>query len=164
MSIRNYCLPAAVWSNLEAATTQGEDPETDGATLVLVAQPYHDELVAERFQLELPDVAQIRGIEISVRRAADVDGAAADDSVRLLKAGIAGRTDRARPEEWSAGMFHSVVYGGPTDLWGQTWTAADLNAPDFGVSLSTKYTQSAGNARAYVDIVTAKIYYTLNCR
>jgi hypothetical protein len=31
------------------------------------------------------------------------------------------------------------------DLWAETWTAADLNADDFGVALSVFYTKSVGN-------------------
>jgi len=33
----------------------------------------------------------------------------------------------------------------------------------FGVALSVKYTQSAGNARAYVDLITVNVYYGVGC-
>jgi hypothetical protein len=163
MSTQSYCLPPPVWENLDAATVQGSDPELDGATLVLVARPYHDELLADRFQLEIPNEAQIQGIEVIVRRAADFPDSAADDGIHLIKAGSVGGLDRSRPEKWAAGAFQEVTYGGPTDLWGENWTVADLIAPEFGVAMSVKYTQSAGNARAYVDLVTVRVHYSADC-
>ena len=164
MSVQNYCLTPPVWVNLDAATVQGNDPEVDGATLVLVAQPYHDQLLLDHFQLELPDDARIRGIELKLRRASDFPASAADNGIRLMKAGHVGSVDRSAPEQWPAGDFQEQTYGGPTDLWGETWTVAALEAADFGVALSAKYTQAAGNARAYVDFIRIKVYYDVNCQ
>jgi hypothetical protein len=163
MSTKNYCLPPPVWENLGAATVKGSNPELDGATLVLVAQPYRDELLADRFQLEIPTNARILGIEVILRRAADFPESAADNGIRLIKAGIVGGADRSRSEQWGTGSFQEVTYGGSTDLWGQDWTVADLIAPEFGLAMSVKYTQSAGNARSYVDLVTVRVHYGVDC-
>ncbi|HET7544182.1 MAG TPA: hypothetical protein VFK05_30135 [Polyangiaceae bacterium] len=159
MSSPNYCLPATAWSNLEALSSKGEEPSVDGATLVLVALPYHDALVADHFQLALPADARIEGIEVTVRRAADNADAAVDDSVRLIKGSHLSATDLSSPEKWRAGPFSEVTYGGASENWGETWTAADLNQGDFGVSLSARYTQTAGNARAYVDLIAMRVHY-----
>jgi len=163
MSNKNYCLPPPVWQNLEAATVKGSNPELDGATLVLVARPYRDSLLADRFQLEIPTDARIRGIEVIVRRTADFSESAADNGVHLIKGGRVDGLDRSRPEQWGTGSFQEVTYGGPTDLWGEDWTVADLTAPEFGVAMSVKYTQSAGNARSYVDLVTVRVHYGVDC-
>jgi|GEM_PF-744662 len=162
-STQDYCLPATVWQNLSALSTSGEDLAVDGAELVLVALPYRDQLLAGDFQFELPESAEISGIEITLRRAADYESSAADQSVRLTKQGVAGKIDRAKPQQWPAGTFQLARYGGKDDLWGETWTAEELNAGALGVALSVQYTQPNGNARAYVDLVQAKAYYRAPC-
>jgi hypothetical protein len=60
-------------------------------------------------------------------------------------------------------MYENAVYGGPEDLWGETWTPADLNSEDFGVALNAIYTDTAGNGRAYVDIVYVTVNYATSC-
>lgn len=160
---QNYCLPAAVWSNLEAVSTSGTVPEQDGVSLVVVAQPYHDELMLDQFDLTLPDDSTVDGIELIIRRTANFENSVSDGSVRLIKRQAITDVDRAKTEAWNAGPFESVVYGGPTDLWGERWTAADLKN-GLGIALTAKYTLTAGNARAYIDSVTAKVYYTPKCK
>jgi hypothetical protein len=163
-STPDYCLPATTWRNLSALATTGEDPARDGAELVLVALPYHDELLAEGFQFELPPSAEILGIEVTLRRVADYASSAADNSVRLRRSGTSAKVDRAKPEQWPTGPFQSVTYGGKLDLWGEPWTAEELNSGALGVALSVRYTQEAGNARAYVDMIQAKAYYRADCK
>jgi hypothetical protein len=72
-------------------------------------------------------------------------------------------SDRKRTEVWPATLAY-VTFGGPTDLWDTTWTAADLQASGFGISIADKYTATSGNARAYVDYVKATVYFSpLTC-
>ena len=53
----------------------------------------------------------------------------------------------------------AAVYGSTSDLWGTTWTAADINNSDFGVALAANST----NARiAYVDYMQITVTYTVN--
>lgn len=55
----------------------------------------------------------------------------------------------------------TIVYGGPTDLWGTTWTDSDVNASDFGAVLSASITKSGKNPQyANVDAMRITIYYT----
>ena len=49
------------------------------------------------------------------------------------------------------------MYGGTSALWGETWTAADINASNFGVALSVTDSADA----ALVDHMTIKVYYNL---
>jgi hypothetical protein len=50
-----------------------------------------------------------------------------------------------------------TVYGGPTDLWGATLTAAQINSTDFGVDYAVKAT--ADNTDVYIDTVRITVYY-----
>jgi hypothetical protein len=158
----DYCLPPTVWRNLTALRAEGVDPE-DGAVLTLVFNPYQDFLLVDDFKLEVPSDAEIVGITVTIRRAGGSSMEAVDGAVRLMKGGIVGTSDRSVPTPWTGPAYVNVDYGGPTDLWGQTWTPADVNSANFGVALSALYTDTAGNGRAYVDIVYVTVHYRTTC-
>lgn len=152
------CLPPPIWTNLESiqfeATSLSETVQQ-----VVVATPYRDALLVDQFQLEVPSAATIDGIVVEVRRAST--GFVSDDSVRIIKGGAVGSAERASGV-WGE-TFEWVSYGSSTDLWGEAWTPADLNAADFGVALSVLYTNTVGNTRAYVDQVRVTVYYRVVC-
>ena len=153
------CLPAPVWANLD--NIQFEDEPAEQMTqLILVPGDYHDVLLIDHFQLEVPAAATILGITVEIRRAGD-DGVA-DQSVRIVKAGQVGESARALPEVWSRDLTW-IGYGGPDDLWGEEWTSENLNAADFGLAFSTAYTRAAGNTRAYVDTARVTVHYEVAC-
>jgi hypothetical protein len=56
-----------------------------------------------------------------------------------------------------------VTYGGPTDLWGTTLTASDVNAMDFGAAISASYPAVSGNDWAFVDQIAVKVYFNVTC-
>jgi hypothetical protein len=159
MSSPNYCLPTPIWTGLNALAAEGTDPIADSAEIVLWSYPYHDPLLLDQFKLEVPDNAEVLGITATVRRAADGEDEAVDAGVHLIKHGVVGSADRSLSTAWTAPDLVNVDYGGPKDLWGDSWTPADLNADDFGVAFAAGYTQSAGSGRAYVDIVYVTVTY-----
>jgi hypothetical protein len=53
------------------------------------------------------------------------------------------------------------AYGNSTDLWGTTWTPADINNTGFGAVLSVFNTRSFGAATATVDFMRITVTYTL---
>jgi hypothetical protein len=155
----NDCAPAPVWDNLGGI--QAEDSSTAAmCQLILVNTAYRDVLLTDRFKLELPSAAIVRGITVEVRRAGD--DSVSDDSVRLIKGGQLGTAERALPQTWSPEVAW-ITYGGPTDLWGEQWTAADMNSDQFGVSLSAAYGKNVGNTLAYVDQVRVTVNYQVLC-
>jgi hypothetical protein len=50
------------------------------------------------------------------------------------------------------------TFGGTTDKWGLSWTAADINASDFGVQVS--FDTIGSDLNVYVDYIDTVIYYT----
>jgi hypothetical protein len=52
-----------------------------------------------------------------------------------------------------------VLYGGATDLWGTTWSVADVNSTGFGAALSVAYVSTAGNDWPEVDSVGTYVCY-----
>jgi hypothetical protein len=155
-------LPAPIWANTQALRSEGTDI-TDAAERVLISDPYTDLLLVDDFKLEIPEGAEILGITATIRRAGGSPMEAVDGAVRLIKGGVIGEADRSQATPWGGPMFENVDYGGPEDLWGETWTAADVNAEDFGVALTAIYTDTGGNGRAYVDIVYVTVDYATSC-
>jgi hypothetical protein len=153
------CLPAPVWSGLENLQAVGEARE-DMTQIIAVPGAYHDHLLADELGLDVPPSATILGLTVEVSRAGN--DSIVDHSVRLIKAGHLGKVERAQPAVWGEELA-SIRYGGPTDLWGEDWTPEDVNATDFGVAFSVGYTQSAGNARAYVDSMRVTVHYEITC-
>jgi hypothetical protein len=155
----NTCLPAPTWSNLQGIQAESEDV-TGAAELVVVATPYHDRLLASAFALDVPAAAVVRGITVEVRRAGDAS--VSDASIRLVKGGAVSGAERSSSVPWTQDLDW-VTYGGASDLWGESWSAQDLVADDFGVALSVNYEDTVGNARAYVDQVRVTIHYSIAC-
>jgi len=151
-----HCLPPTYWRYGDQVLDESAD--SSGAaeqTLVIIA--YNDPLAVTDFRIAVPAGATIRGIQFDVRRSA-LDPQAVDDSIRVLRGGQPVGTEHRNSESWPADLTY-VTYGGPTDTWGETWTAADFQAPGFGIAVAARYA-AAGNSRAYVDYVRATIYYS----
>jgi hypothetical protein len=106
----------------------------------------------------------IDGIVVEIKRAAnpgvgynDVN----DNKVQIVKSdGSIGTTNNAKPEQWNVLPLAYYSYGSSSDLWGETWTAEEINDEDFGVVLSVKALVSDGDA--YVDHIQITVYYTEN--
>ena len=82
-----------------------------------------------------------------------------DLEIRIVKNGVPTGIDHSNMIPW-VGTLPEITYGGDTDLWGETWTAADINDPGFGVSIRAQNT--ALGAQARVDSIAVRIYYELN--
>lgn len=53
-----------------------------------------------------------------------------------------------------------ATYGGAADLWGQTWTVAEINGSASGTSLRASIISIAGAVTGSVDHVRRTVYYT----
>jgi hypothetical protein len=80
----------------------------------------------------------------------------------LVKGGVIGGTNRAAGGGWPANDAYSS-YGGSADLWGRTWSAADINNSNFGVAVSA--TVSAGlvalTMNTLVDHIRITVYFNV---
>lgn len=112
-------------------------------------------LKATNFGFNIPGPAQIFGIEVSVERRSTV-GLVTDERARIVKGGVIGAAERALPGAWPT-VDTPVTYGTPSDLWGETWTPADVNAAGFGFALSV----DDGVDTAAVDHITITVTYSL---
>jgi len=117
-----------------------------------------DILDLTNFGFTIPDAAVINGITVEVKFAGTTPG---DDGVqvRLLKGGSpVGNTQDiyavSGQSDCNTSAFRTV--GSPTDLWGTTWTASDINAANFGVRLS----KLGPTGTSYVDSVRITVEYS----
>lgn len=82
-----------------------------------------------------------------------------DIKARAIKAGTIQGTDRSNATAWTTTDTY-LSHGGAADLWGGTWTPADINDTGFGFALSA--TQGGGPVTAQVDHVRMTVFYTDN--
>jgi hypothetical protein len=112
-------------------------------------------LLASNFGFAIPSPATIAGIEVTVERQSSA-GTIVDNRARIVKGGVVGATDLATVDVWPI-TDTIVTYGSDSELWGETWTPADVNDPGFGFALAvTDNVDTAG-----VDDITITVYYSL---
>ena len=128
------------------------------ATATVSSSGFTQELRGTSLGLSIP--ADPDGIEVTIERNTAGGGATVftDNLVQLIKGGTPGGDNKASATAWNT-TEDTITYGGPTDLWGQTWTAADINASTFGVLLRAQRAGSSGQT-AQVDHIQIKVYYT----
>jgi hypothetical protein len=122
-----------------------------------------NQLIVKSFGFSIPDFATINGIKVEWLRSALSSNNLVDNTIRLVRGGAAVGTNAASAALWPTSAAYAS-YGGPTDLWGTTWTPADVNSPDFGAALSVKYTSVAGNNWPRVDHARVTVYFSVACQ
>lgn len=113
-------------------------------------------LSATNYNFNIPSPALIDGIEVNIERRSAF-GTIKDSKLRIIKGGVVGATERGDLVSTWPTVDTPKTYGSNADLWGETWTAADINAAGFGVALSVTDSLDA----AFVDAMTIKVYYSL---
>ena len=104
--------------------------------------------------------AVIIGIKVEIaKRVSQPVSTIADSAVQLLKGGIPVGNNYASPGQWPM-TFSYDLYGSQTDLWGTTWTPADINSLNFGVRY--RLVNGAIDQTAEVDHIRITVYYTLS--
>lgn len=110
----------------------------------------------------IPVGSTIDGIEFTIGNRGKSAGTLTpiDRRVRLVRAGVVETTDKASASGWAGSA--SIVYGGPTDLWGASWTPADINSSTFGSVLSRGNIPGGPKAQSqvFVDYFSITVHYT----
>ena len=119
-------------------------------------------LVALTYGAALPATAVVEGIVVDVERASTGALATTDYAVQLVKNTT---IQTAGDNKAAAGIVWPVAkatrsYGSATDKWGNTWTAADINAGGFGVAVAATYTGQVGSESARVDSIKVTVHYS----
>jgi len=116
-------------------------------------------LVASSFGFAIPTGSTIDGIVVEIDRKRAATTTFVDNQIRIVKGGSIGATDKASATGYTTSEV-VATYGSSTDLWGETWTAEDINASNFGAAISVKNTGVKFTANAFVDFIRITVYYT----
>ena len=132
---------------------------TSGSDVVRIS----DYIRADYFYFDIPAMATIDGIVGRIERKAGTANSITDWIVNILKNGSipGGSDDKASATVWST-TEGFVSYGSPSDLWGTTWTPADINNDGTGFAMRCEYTGAYSGDVAYVDSMDMTVYYTVS--
>jgi MSHA biogenesis protein MshQ len=115
------------------------------------------------YGFSIPFGSTILGIEVNVERKSDrtSNGGSQDAAVRLVKGGAIQATDRSTASIYTVGD-EIETHGGPGDLWGTTWTPAEINAANFGAAFAAIKPSANGPPHLItVDHIAITVYYSL---
>lgn len=116
-------------------------------------------LKATNFNFGIPSDATILGIKVGVEKSKSGLENLQDNAVRIVKGGTIGSTDKSDgAPSWPSVDTYST-YGGPADLWGETWTASDINSSTFGFAISARNTGGSGGPQ--IDHIRITVYYSM---
>ena len=118
---------------------------------------YTDYLVVKGFGFAIPGGATITGILVEVERS-DANSNTSDFQVNIIKNNIIGATNKAVAALWPAADAYQS-YGSSSDLWGDTWTATDINSAGFGVAIAAQRGATGGATAGKVDHVRISVTY-----
>ena len=97
----------------------------------------------------VPAGATITGVVLNVPKQNLGSGTVVDYSVKMVIGGVPTGVDHAALGAWSNSGFMVATYGTPTDTWGASPTAAEVNtrgATGFGFVISANITSAAGGS------------------
>ncbi len=147
------------WTDVNNALTQ--DNSYASAILTQANNTSHYLEVTD-FGFAISSAATIEGIVVEVdrRESSGTPLRVFDNSIKLVKGGTIGGDDKSTGASWPTSDTYAS-YGGASDLWGQTWSPADINSAGFGVAISAVKDGSSDPRVAYVDHIRITVYYSV---
>ncbi|QNA46162.1 fibronectin type III domain-containing protein [Lacibacter sediminis] len=151
------------WDDASDVLTSNNDYAYAGATLTLLnPSKYSNYMTLTNFSMSIPAAVTICGIVVQIDRKASglsLGAVVRDYRVRLVKGGAITGNNNASGSGW-AGSETTATYGSSSDLWGTTWTPADINSGNFGFALSAEISGLLGVfLSADIDNVRITVYY-----
>jgi hypothetical protein len=126
-------------------------------------------LVLGGFGFTLPPTAIIDGIQLSMQRTGvpAFSTGTRDSSVVIVKGGALGTDEHSSGVVWNIVPGLPNVFGSAADLWGETWTPADINSATFGAAVSAMASIDVSApfvlSSATVSSATITVTYYLPC-
>jgi len=124
-----------------------------------------DYLQVKDFGFNIPTAASICGIEAQIVKSADdidillIGAWVKDYNVRIIKNNALAGSNKANSTEWPSSPA-TATYGGVNDLWGTTWSPAEVNSSNFGLSLAAEIKTGIGLLPVVkVDYISLTVYY-----
>lgn len=153
--VNNTAVGTGTWNTPGNITTIG----TPYATQNLAPGATSNYLQSGSYGFSIPLNATITGITVTIRKEVFGTNNMFDNIVKLVKNGTITGNNLASGTAWSNGSFGVSTYGSSSNLWGTTWTPADINASNFGVVISAS--NGSGNTRQIdIDYIQVNVSYT----
>jgi hypothetical protein len=114
-------------------------------------------LIISNFGFSVPAGAIINGISVDVQRS-DPNRQTGDYSIKILQGGSVGGTEHSSGTIWPATDQYQT-YGAPSDLWGLSWTPAQINDPGFGVAIAAQRLLNSTSTGGQINYVQVTVYY-----
>ncbi len=130
-----------------------DDVNTTNRYVAIAGEATYDD-----FDFDVPVGAQINGIEVRVERHTQTGNTWQTD-LQLVKAGTATGDTKSTASIASTTPIRETV-GATNDLWGTTWTSADINHVDFGVYAVANPTSFPTGLRSFWDNIDINVSYT----
>jgi hypothetical protein len=144
--------------------------DNNRATVSLGKNEISNYLVATGFDFSgIPDGAVILGITVDIDRSegdAHSNGGIKDSEVRIVQGGVISTIqNKADTATWwpASASEGYATYGSTSDLWGLSWTLAQVKASNFGVAISAldaKVTKGGGAEVAQIDHIMITVEYS----
>ena len=148
------------WTNPGNAIS-AETPTALYATAAVSGGAISNYLQATNYGFSIPPEATITGITVTIGRfenSTNTGNDVRDYIVRLIKGGtLVGDNDAVTGTDWPTTETPATYNGLTNALWNTTWTAADINAANFGVALAVN---STNNRTASVNYIQISVTYT----
>jgi MSHA biogenesis protein MshQ len=146
---------AVAWSNAgDAISSNGSYANAS----LNPGNPTTNYLRCLNYGFSIPGGSTILGIEVHVERKSSRTGSS-DAAMRLVKGGVIQSTDRSTTAIYDT-TDEIDPHGGAADLWGTTWTPAEINAADFGAAFASLRTGGGPPHDITVDHISITVHYS----
>ncbi len=146
------------WINISNAQFEDEVFASFG-NLPAPAGSHTNYLVVKDFGFGIPAGTTITGIKVEVK-CFDPNSRTSDYSVRIVKTGIITGVEKAEGTPYPF-TNNYITYGGPTDLWGETWDYKFIDDNNFGVAIAAQRNKNDDiTTDGQVDNIKITVYYT----
>lgn len=141
-----------------------DNSRSTASPTLLVLSGQTEYLQATDFGFSIPSAATICGIEVNIEKSATdlllSFTSVTDNNVFIIKNGTRTGTDMAQNVQWPEDNDATLNYGNNNELWGTTWTPAEINSTNFGIAISASITGIAGLLpSARIDHISITVYY-----
>ncbi|HWR33938.1 MAG TPA: hypothetical protein VN451_10440, partial [Chitinophagaceae bacterium] len=146
------------WTDISNVQYEDETYASFG-NLPGVSGSHTDYLVATDFGFQIPAGTIITGIKAEVK-CFDPNSRTSDFSVRIVKTGNISGAEKAMSTPYPVGDNY-ITYGGPNDLWGETWDYKFIDDNHFGLAIAAQRNSDDDIITAgVVNNIRITVYYT----
>lgn len=158
----NVALGGTAWVN------PGNSAVSDDSKATYTATGAGDYLKATGCNFTIPTGSTVTGFQVHTEISANDDGGGHSGrridwaAIALVKNNtIESATGKVPNDAWPVVETVVTTPSGTSDMWGLTFTPAEVNASDFGVAIAGIGNRVDGTEIGYVDHIYVTAYYTL---